>query len=123
MVDVEEFGDAGEWGVAVVGGVGGGFPAVECDLRGQEPGDYGARFVFAEEAVGVVEAGVGGVGGEGGGPDEHVRRGDVVQKVRHAASARSSDGNVQHSFRTGVGFFKCKIADIGTDALFEHVDV
>ena len=123
VVDVEEFGDAGKWRVAVVGGVGGGFPAVECYLRGEEPGDDGARFVFAEEAVGVVEGGAGSVGGEGGGPDEHVGRGDVIQQVWNAASARGSNGDIQHSFRTGVGFFKREIADVGADALFQNVDV
>ena len=78
VVHVEEFGDAGERGVALVGGVAGGFPVVEGDLWGDEPRDDGARFVLAEEAVRVVEAGGGGVGGEGGGPDEHVGCGDVV---------------------------------------------
>ena len=124
VVDVEEFGDAGEGGVALVGGVGGGFPAAECyHLRGDEPGHYGARFVLAEEAVRVVEAGAGGVGSKRGGPDEHVGRCDVVQEVGDAATARGGDGDVEHSFRTGVGFFKGEIADVGSDALFEDVDV
>ncbi len=123
VVDVEELGDAGERGVAVVGGVGGGLPAVEGDVRGDEPGDDGARFVFAEEAVRVVGLRAGGVGGEGGGPDEDVGRGDVVEEVGDAAAVGGRDGDVEDAFRAGVGFFEGEVADVGADALVEDVVV
>ena len=123
VVDVEKFSDAGERGVALVGSVGGQFPAVECNLRGDEPGNYGTRLVFAEEAVGVVEVGAGSVGGEGGGPDKHVGRCDVVQEGGHAAATGRSHSDIQHSFCTSVGFLKSEVADVGTNAFLEDVNV
>ena len=126
VVDVEELGDAGEGAVAVVGAVAGRLPVVERHLRGNEPGDDGARLVLAEEAavLRVVEVATAGrVGGEGGGPDEHVGRREVVEEVGDPAAARGGDGDVQHPFRPGVGFFKGEVAHVGADALFQDVDV
>jgi len=71
VVDVEEFRDAGEGAIAV--GVVGLAPGAEGDFLGGCPGDDGAGFVFAFEDDGGVEGCGGGVGGEGGGPDELIR--------------------------------------------------
>ena len=68
VVDVEELGDAGKGRVAL--GVGGLAPGAEGDFLGGGPRDDGPGFVFAFEDDGGVEGCVGGVGGEGGGPDE-----------------------------------------------------
>lgn len=70
MVDVEEFGDAGERGVTVVDVVGGLAPGVEGQFLGGSPGDDPAGFIFALEDYGGVKSFGGGVGGEGGGPNE-----------------------------------------------------
>ena len=72
VVYVEEFGDSTQWGVSLVGRVGCCFPGLKCNgVRGGggEPGDYAARFVFAEETVRAVEVAGVGVGGDGRGPD------------------------------------------------------
>lgn len=61
VVDVEELGDAGEWGITV--GVAGVAPGAESDFLGVGPGDDGAGFVFAFEDDGGVHCCRGGVGG------------------------------------------------------------
>jgi len=76
-----------------------------CLLRGR-PGYYGACFVFALEEHRSVEGGGGGVGGESGGPDEDVGRGEVVEEVGDAAVAGGGDGDVEDAFGAGVGFFE-----------------
>lgn len=61
VVDVEELGDAGEGGFAVV--VGGLAPGAEGDFLCGCPGHDGAGFVFALQDYGGVEGGGGCVGG------------------------------------------------------------
>ena len=76
VVDVEELGDAGEWGLSLVGGVAGCFPMFECELtpwRGDgEPGNDGTCFIFAEKRIWAVMDCGGRVRCEGSGPDELV---------------------------------------------------
>jgi len=130
VVHVEEFGDAAEGGVALVGGVGCCLPGLEGEAGvfggggGVEPGDYAAGFVFAEEGVRGGGAGGGGcVGGDGGGPDEDVGRCEVVEEIGDAAAAGGGDGDVEDTFRARVGFFEGEFPYIGTDAFFEDVHV
>lgn len=87
------------------------------------PGRYATGFVFAEDGHGLVEGVRGGVGGERGGPNEHVGGGEVVEQVGHAAPAGGGDGDVEDAFGAGVGFFEGEVADVGAHAFFEDVDV
>jgi len=81
MIHVEELCDAGEGAIAI--GVVGLAPGTEGDFLGGGPGDDGAGFVFAFEDYGEVEGCGGGVGGEGGRPDELGGGGRVSGKVSY----------------------------------------
>ena len=127
VVHVEELGHAGQGRVALVEVVGGGDVVLRLKSEGLGvrggPGRDAAGLVFAEDGHGLVERVGGGVGGERGGPDEHVGGGEVVEQVGHAAPARGGDGDVEHAFGARVGLFEREVADVGAHAFFEDVDV